>query len=483
MRLLQRIAKYFFLLLVCLVLVAIGVISFAPPAILRVGSGYAAKIVCSNVFIAGRDAAAVLRLDVQAPGNPFLQLMTVSVDRQEGRVTAGLWGSLRPTATAVFRPGLGCAVLPEGETVIADAPRPVADAAAAPAPRADLAWPEGQAVQADPGMAALLAQDGLVGPDLRAALIVHDGRILAERYGEGFDASVPLLGWSMTKTVNAALIGRMIAQGKMALTDRALLPQWAGDARAAITLADLMAMQSGLAFNENYGTVADVTRMLFLEPDMAGFAARQPLAAPPGTAFDYSTGTAVLLSRIWMNRIGDRRAALAFPQAALFGPLEMTSAILEADASGTFVGGSYLYATARDWARFGLFLAQDGIWNGQRLLPPGFVKAMAEPTAASGRRYSHLQTWIPRRGPGSAMPADGFVLQGHDGQTITVVPSRRLVVVRLGLTPSSLGWQGNGLAEAVLAALPAEGARAEGDPAEALPAEGAPAGAMPANGG
>jgi CubicO group peptidase (beta-lactamase class C family) len=180
--------------------------------------------------------------------------------------------------------------------------------------------------------------------------------------------------------------------------------------------------------------------MLYLEPDMAAFTATIPLEADPGTRFRYSSGTSILPSKILMDRIGDRETAVGYPSRALFDPLGMTSAVMEPDAAGTLAGSSYMYATGRDWARFGLFLARDGVWNGMRLLPQGFVRLMHEPNAHSNGRFSKMQTWLPKPG-GAALPADTFYLQGHDGQTIAVMPSADLVVVRLGLTPRNMGYE------------------------------------------
>lgn len=274
---------------------------------------------------------------------------------------------------------------------------------------------------------------------MRALVVLRGGRIVAETYGEGFSAQSRLLGWSMTKTVNAAIIGTLINQNRMRLDETALLPQWQGDPRAEISLADLLAMEDGLAFNESYGSVTDVTQMLYLEPDMAAFAADAPLEGEPGQRFNYSSGSAVLLSRIWMNRLGDAVTALAYPREALFRPLGMESAVMEVDAAGTFVGSSYMYATARDWARFALLLLRDGVWNGERLLPEGFVAMMSQPNGTSGGRYSQMQTWLPGADE-SVLPDDTFFLQGHDGQTIAVIPSLDLAVVRLGLTPRRAGY-------------------------------------------
>ena len=398
---------------------------FAPPALLRVGAGYAAKIVCSNVFIAGRDPAEVLAVDVQAPGHPLLRLM--EVEQGERRVRASLLG-IFASNEAVYRDGLGCAVAPEGTVADLDA------LVSSPRREAASAWPDGKQTESQPAFTRILSDKTLTGPGMRAVVVVKDGRIVAEAYGKGFSPETPLLGWSMAKTVNAVLAGTLVAKGRLSLSDRELLPQWKGDERSEITLAQLLAMEDGLASNESYGTVTDVTEMLYLAPDMAAFAADAPLEASPGTRFNYSSGSAVLISRIWMDHAGTSSQALAYPREALFNPLGMESAVMEADASGTFVGSSYMYATARDWARLALFLLQDGVWGGERLLPEGFVGAMSQPNATSGGRYSRMQTWLTGREE-AGLPGDTFFLQGHDGQTIAVIPSRKMAVIRLGLTP------------------------------------------------
>ena len=425
----------------------------APPDLIRVGSAYAAKIVCSNVFLAGRDAQKVLEVDVQAPGHPLLRLMRVSVDGDEKTVSAGLFGFLGESV-AVAREGLGCANVPDGEVARAQALRL---AAAPQPPLPDAPWPAGDRVEpATAEIAEILADDGLAGEGMRAIVVVRDGRIVGERYGEGFSAATPLLGWSMTKTVNAAIVGTLLRDGRMALDEDALFPGWEADGRAKITIADLMAMSSGLEFNEGYGSVSDVTRMLYLEPDMAGFAAGLPQAAPAGTVFSYSSGTSVLLARLWQTAVGNAEEALQWPRRALFSPLGMKSAVMEADESGTLVGSSYVYATARDWARFGQFLLQDGVWEEKRILPPGFVAWMHEPAPASNGVYGRGQVWLETpggEGGRAGVPPDTFWLKGHDGQTVAVIPSRRMVVVRMGLTPNKLGYGPQPLVAALVAAL------------------------------
>ncbi|MER9431638.1 serine hydrolase [Mesorhizobium sp. M0408] len=458
MQILLKFVKWLLGLAVLAAAVLAGWLYFAPPELIRVGSGYAAKIVCSNVFIAGRDADDVLAVDVQAPGHPLLKLMRVSVDKEKGTVSAGLFGVLGKSV-AVARDGLGCASVPDGDIAAAKA---IAGAAPAAAPLPDLIWPEGDKADAsqDPEVAKVLDDPASTGAGMRAVVVVKNGRIVAERYGDGFSEKTPLLGWSMTKTVNAAIVGTLVKDGKLAMTNQRLFGPWQADGRAVISLADMMAMSSGLEFNEDYGDVADVTRMLYLEPDMAGFAGSKPLTGEIGKVFSYSSGTAVMLSRLWQDAIGDKDKALAWPRTALFDPLGMQSAVLEADEHGTFVGSSYLYATARDWARFGQFLLQGGVWNGKEILPADFVDWMREPATAS-KVYGNGQLWIegpgdeenPGAGTAAGLPKDTYWMEGHDGQTVAIIPSEQLVVVRLGLTPARLGYRPQAMVAALTKAL------------------------------
>ncbi|RUV11042.1 MULTISPECIES: serine hydrolase [unclassified Mesorhizobium] len=459
MRDVVKFIKWLFGLIVLAVIALFAWLYFAPPELIRVGSGYAAKIVCSNVFIAGRDPNEVLAVDVQAPGHPLLKLMKVSVDKERGLVSAGLLWALGKSV-AVERHGVGCASVPDGDTGRARQTsvhiEPLAVASQ------DALWPEGERVVAlqNPAVTKIVDDAAMVGTGMRAVVAVKNGRIVAERYGEGFSAKTPLLGWSMTKTVNAAIVGTLVKDGKMALDKKSLFSPWKADGRAAISLADMMAMSSGLEFNEDYGDVADVTRMLYLEPDMAGFAEAKPLGGEVGKAFSYSSGTAVMLSRLWQEAIGDKAKALTWPRTALFEPLGMHSAVLETDERGTFVGSSYLYATAHDWARFGQFLLQGGVWNGAQILPAGFVDWMRQPAPAS-KVYGNGQVWIegpgdeenPGAGAAAGLPKDTYWMEGHDGQTVAIIPSEQLVVVRLGLTPAKLGYRPQAMVAALVKAL------------------------------
>ncbi|MBZ9858082.1 serine hydrolase domain-containing protein [Mesorhizobium sp. CA12] len=459
MRAVVKFIKWLLGLVILAVAALFAWLYFAPPELIRVGSGYSAKIVCSNVFIAGRDAKEVLAVDVQAPGHPLLKLMKVSVDKERGLVSAGLLWVLGKSV-AVERDGVGCASVPDGDTGKA---RQTSLRAAPPAAaQPDALWPDGERVDASqhPEVAKIVDDAAMAGTGMRAIVVVKNGRIVAERYGKGFSAKTPLLGWSMTKTVNAAIVGTLVKDGKLALDNKGLFAPWKADGRAAISLADMMAMSSGLAFNEDYGDVADVTRMLYLEPDMARFAEAQPLAGEVGKVFSYSSGTAVMLSRLWQDAIGDKAKALAWPRTALFEPLGMHSAVLETDEQGTFVGSSYLYATAHDWARFGQFLLQGGAWNGNQILPAGFVDWMREAAPAS-KVYGKGQVWIegpgdeenPGAGVAAGLPKDTYWMEGHDGQTAAIIPSEQLVVVRLGLTPGKFGYRPQRMVGALVKAL------------------------------
>jgi CubicO group peptidase (beta-lactamase class C family) len=455
MKILRRIVIAVLLILIALT----AFLWLNPPALLRVGANYSAKIVCSNVFLAGRDPQAVLRIDVQAPGISLLKAMSVSVDREHGIVRAGFLGFIG-NGLAEYHEGRGCTVLPNGKRDPATPPLPAVAPYVPPsgeAPAESSAWPEGTQVQTNSAIDQILTDAKLAGPGARAIVVVDHGRIVGERYATGFRPNTPLLGWSMTKTVMAGVIGMAVKDGKLALDQAGF---WEGsDGRERIQLKDLLAMSSGLQWNEAYGAVSDVTSMLYLQPDMAQFARSPPLAHPPGETWVYSSGTAVILTSIAQHALAQDLAS--YINVRLFGPIGITSAVIEPDERGTLVGSSYMYATARDWARYGQFLLQDGTWGGRDLLPAGYVAMMAQPVASSKGQYGKGQTWLwgsdavtPGVNPDAAfgIPPDTFWMSGHDGQNIAIIKSRQLVVVRLGLTPYEAGYSPQPLVKAILEA-------------------------------
>lgn len=268
-----------------------------------------------------------------------------------------------------------------------------------------------------------------------AVLVVQGGRIAFERYGDGFDAARTHHSWSMAKSITQALVGMLVMDGKLDIAARADVPAWRGDGREAITLDQLLRMSSGLKFIEDYapgGGPSDVIAMLYNEgkADVAAYAAAQPLLHEPGTHWSYASGTTNIVSRIGARALGgDFRA---FMRERLLAPLGITSAIPKFDRAGTFIGSSYCFMSARDFARFGLLYLRDGMWEGRRLLPEGWVDYARTPTfqqaGVTDNRYG-AHWWLDFGGPGS------FSANGYDGQFIIIRPDRDLIIVRHGATP------------------------------------------------
>lgn len=432
-------------------LAAAVVAAWAFPRLRRVasvGCSYKAKALASAYFVSGLDPDPERAPEIADEAYRLMRLFRARVDRDRKTVTVSFFG-LQPR-TAAYRPGLGATLTP--------GPLPPAPPMPPPVRAADL--PVRAAPALGPVLDAAFAETGPRRRRTRAVVVVQDGAVVGERYAPGITAGTPLNGWSMTKSVMGALIGTLVGEGKLALTDKRLLAEWRGpgDPRAQIALEDLLRMRSGLRFSEVYADpLSDVTRMLFDGHDAGGFAASRPLEAPPGTLWKYSSGTTNILSLIARRALGEKDYAL-WPRRALFDPLGMASAVLEPDASGTFVGSSFLFATARDWARFGLLYAN----GGEGVLPKGWAAFGASPTpqAPDGRYGAHW--WLklsPELGgatPAAArIPADAFHALGHEGQCLTVIPSRRLVVVRLGLSIDIKAWDHAAFLAEVLDALPA----------------------------
>jgi hypothetical protein len=355
-------------------------------------------------------------------------------------------------AEAVLRRQLGCTLVPAG--ALPSQPGAALDALP-PRPPRDPArpWPDGEAGPLAPAGAAVeraveraFQEPGPPRPLRRttAVVVARDGRLVAERYAPWVDPGAPLLSWSMAKSVTMALVGALVSDGRLALAAEAPVPEWreAGDPRAAITLDQLLRQSSGLAFDETYGAVNDVSRMLFTAPDTGAFAAAFPLAARPDALWSYSSGTSNIVARIVRDAFrGDLAAMLRFARERLFDPAGMASAFFEPDASGSFIGSSFVFMTARDWARFGELFRRDGVWDGRRLLPEGWVRYATTPTPRAPLGHYGAHWWLnagepgePGRRPWPLLPAESYAARGHSGQWVVVVPSARLVVVRLGLT-------------------------------------------------
>jgi CubicO group peptidase (beta-lactamase class C family) len=407
-------------------------------------SGYGAKNMASAVFVQHRQPASILKEDL---GSFPLSLGTFTVDMADSSVTGTVWGLAR--RKAIYRNGLGCTLineLPEAEIRQQQFSLP-----AVPVQNRDsIPWPQGDKttdsipVHIDQPLLlqaiskAMQARAGNKPAFTRAVLVVYDGQIVGEQYAPGFDKHSVMLGWSVSKSLTAALIGILVKEGKLNPEAPAPVPEWKGTPKEKILLKHLLQQTSGLSFKEDYANPSEATNMLFKKADMAAFTASRPLQHDPGTHFSYSSGNSNILSRIIRHTVGEQQYA-AFPYQALFHRIGMYATLLEPDASGTYIGSSYSYATARDFARFGLLYYYNGVWNGEQILPSGWVKASLQPAPADKQQHYGYQFWLnglsedlqQRLYPD--VPADMFYAAGYGGQNIYVIPSRKLVVVRLGL--------------------------------------------------
>lgn len=313
-------------------------------------------------------------------------------------------------------------------------------------------------------------------PDLgetRALLVVQGGRLVVERYGTGFDENSLLISWSMAKSVTAALAGIAVGEGRLSLDAPLALPAWdEGDPRRAITLRQALQMSDGLRWNEiDYADAVrnDAAQMLFGRgrENIVAYAASKPLAHPPGTHWTYSSGTTNLVAAAVSRSLGPRRlgdstgreAFRNFMFGELFRPIGMNRTAPEFDRAGNLYGSSLIHASARDWARFGYLHLRDGMWDGQRILPEGWVDFVRTPAPASQERTYGSHWWLsPSNGQGLLPrgPFDAFSANGHQGQYVIVIPSRDLVIVRLGITGPDGGGEAMGAwLQEIVDALPA----------------------------
>lgn len=396
--------------------------------ILLTGTGYAAHNACAVEALAGRDDPAS-----DLPDNPLVPYLQVGVDGDVA--TASIEGVGTPQQ-ARYTAGFGCTLASApldlgAPTEVTSAGNPFADAAV-DTPNAELEAAIDRAFGSElsAGDAAALGTRGVV--------VLKDGELVGERYADGFDASTPQLGWSMSKSVTSLMTGMLVKQGVVSLGDDHLRPEWTDD-RADITVENLLRMDAGLKWDETYDLGTPITRMLYLEPDMGGYVASLPLAHAPGEVQQYSSGSTTLLCSVLAERTG---LGADLPRATIFQALGLSSAVFEPDAAGTPVCSSYMWATPRDWAAVGQFALQDGEWNGEQLLPAGWMAQSLTVTDTGitddpGFGMSWRVNVLPdgsKRWP--SLPDDAFSANGHDGQKVIVVPSEGIVVVRMGFTPA-----------------------------------------------
>lgn len=449
----------------------------AAPAIATpedLGTAVSAQIACASIFVADRAEADVLRDDIHAFA-PFTKAVVLAVDRKARTVTASAPGAA--TRTALYRPVAGCTLL-TGDIPIAtlDAQaaklRPTRGNAAKPWPVGDAPVPrlvaaaEARLDRAalDKAVRAAFDEQNKGGyPDTRAIVVVQGGAIVAEHYAPGFDRNTELLGWSASKSIMGTLVGLLVDDGVLKLDDPAPVPEWQGesDPRGKITLRQLLTMSSGLTFSESYVPGNDSIKMLFETGDMGAMAAAKPLKDAPGTNWSYSSGTTNILSRIVFQATGGTLAGMTrFAQKRLFEPTGMTSALIEPDEAGVQVGSSYAYATARDWARYGLLHLNKGRVGGKQLLSKHWLNFAITPTTAAPRPVYGAQLWLNHAEAGGErrklypdLPTDTVMARGHSFQIVAAIPSQDAVIVRLGWTPEGHTFDWNKYLSQIAAAL------------------------------
>ncbi|MCU0410763.1 MAG: beta-lactamase family protein, partial [Bacteroidales bacterium] len=370
-------------LLIMVIILLCGIllyINYIAPGI----TGYAAKSLASGVFVAGRTQESIEKEDI----NFFpVQFSKNTVDFENMEVTSRflLWKS-----KAVFNEGLGSTLVTDfsgTDVERLDYPAfqlPEGDPDTIPWPAGDLlsdTVPSGINIQLLSETLDRVFKDTAVHGGTFAVTVVYKDQIVAERYRSDFSPEIRFLSWSMAKSFTNTMVGTMVKEGLVDIDKPLGLEQWADDDRNKITLRHLMNMNSGLEFNEKYSKLklTDATTMLLKNGNMFEYAISKDLVAEPGTLWSYSSGSSNIIQGWLRSVIGDDAKYHSWPRTALFNRIGMRSAVWEVDASGTFVGSSYLYATMRDYARYGLLYLHDGNWLGEQVLPEGWVKFTSTP--------------------------------------------------------------------------------------------------------
>jgi CubicO group peptidase (beta-lactamase class C family) len=405
------------------------------------GTGLAAKHLCSLAYVSGleHDRARTIYID------PFVQplspSLTVDHDDENRRVIVRGFGGWQ--ARADFRDNLGCTVRHTSDPLQA-----INDNSRTNTPLVAVTNAEREMVFDTQHIDSAFSEafrDETGRKNTLAVVVLHEGKLVAERYAEGITEETPLPGWSMTKSVTATLVGILAFQEKIKVNAKGAISEWRGtsDPRSEITIDQLLRMTSGLEITEDQSGADPNSQMLFSEPDGAAFSAGRPLQAKPGFHWQYMSGSTVLVSRAVAEIVAESlQENYQFVQDQLFRPLGMATAILEPDESGNFIGSSFMLASARDWAKFGQLYLDKGVAGDQRLFAAEWVDYVTRHTVAANSTGYGAGFWINRNNKGvinPALPEDTYRASGFQGQSIYIVPSRDLVVVRLGASSGDTG--------------------------------------------
>jgi len=397
-------------------------------------TGYPAKYLCSAVFVSGREQAEVEAMDLNFS---FIKYVKNEVNLNDSSVTSHfLWGKSR----AIYRSGFGATLLRDvDESELRKIKFPEIQASFNPD---TIIWPLGNILpdtttnvnkEELKQITSKLMNEDFYNGHAFAFMVVHKGIPVAEAYQPQFDVKTRFLSWSMAKSFTNTLAGMMVKDGKWDINQPINIPEWQNDDRKQITYKNLMQAESGLEWNEDYGNRSDVTVMLYCNKDFARFVFDRPLASAVGSTWVYSSGNPNVITYQIRQTIRNDQEYYKFPKTRLFDKIGMSDAVFEVDASGNFVGSSYVFASLRSYARYGLMLMNDGVFNGERILPEGWVSASVHPNAKSNGEYGSL-FWLNQSGKLPSIPKDMFWCQGYDGQRLFMIPSKELIVVILGFS-------------------------------------------------
>ncbi|MCP3965788.1 MAG: serine hydrolase [Lentisphaerae bacterium] len=436
-------------------------------------TGWAAKQACSLINITGQSLSQVKAELIEE--NKLFKLVSLKWNPETGAVRASVFG-LFPNK-AIYRPPLGAVLIfPGYENKIKSFPKPELHLSSAENRscypfKNDHKVPVGVDKSKLKKVLTYAFEGSLSAKKLvctRAVLVMWKNQVIAEQYAPGFSRKSLFISWSMAKSVLNLAIGRRVYQGAMSLNATGLFPVWSNDKRNSISLEQLLRMESGLRWYEPYTLTSDVVTMLCRKPDMGNYAASfKRTEDNPPAHFYYSSGTSNILSLLLRRSFSSDRDYVNFLWNDFLLPLGISDAQLEFDASGTWIGATYFYATARDWARLGQFVLNDGVLNGHRLIPEGWIKRTIKPTLSYhsstitndplGMSYG-MHWWINKKNDKNEnwmndVPNDAIIAWGHYGQYLMIIPSRRLIIVRLGQEKEN-SWDENHFVRLILAALP-----------------------------
>ena len=419
---------------------------------LNILNGYAAKYMASSVALAGHQENLVVHQDLKMP---LVEWAQVDHQPENNKANANLYGLL--SREAVVYPGIGAILIPRDTFAPKVMPKPNRNFKKSPypyphghQPAVDTLLTSVDYAQLEKAIALAFAQPEI--QKTRTITILHKGYLIGEKYVDKFDGNTKVLGWSMTKSLIATCFGILQHQGRIKVIETAPIPQWQNDNRKNITLDHLLRMNSGLAWDENYDEISDVTRMLFLDTDMTHAQANKMLVGAPETIWNYSSGTTNLLSGVLRKNFPSHQAYLDFPYAAFLDKIGAHSFVLETDLSGHYVGSSYGWGSSYDWARVGQLYLQNGYWNGEQIFDSHWVRYITTPTPGSDGTYG-AHFWLNAEEKYTDVPKDLYSLNGFQGQYVFIIPSKELVIVRTGLAEEP-DFELNNFLTAVCKAIP-----------------------------